>query len=250
MRNRVKIAGFILGSAATVVVLVAGSLLLAARHVPAFYAEALCALPEVQHQASDELLAGATALSSSARRRGPWYALFTEEQINGWLAVDLVRNHAELLPEGFVDPRVRIEAGRARIACGYRQAAVSTVLSISVDLYLAEPNCVALRFEGARAGALPVPMTTLVEGVAHAAERLNLRVRWRQAGGDPVALVSLPTAHDEKNVLKLDALRLRDRELYLAGRTEPVAPVESPSATPDTPQPAVAERPATNVTVQ
>jgi hypothetical protein len=238
-----KIAGAVLGAALFAIGVMLGSLCIATRHVPDFYRQAL--VPDVarDRQASDELLESATAIANSANRPGPWYVSVTEEQINGWLAVDLVQNHADLLPPNLVDPRVRIEAGRARIACGYRCPGLSTVISVTFDLYLAEPHVVALRIHAARAGSLPVPIKPIVDGVAQMAERLNLRVDWRQAHGDPVALITLPPAHGEGAVYRLDALHLREREIYLAGRTDTVPKSESPSPASATPQPDVAARP-------
>ena len=226
-----------------------GALYLAMRHVPEFYRQAL--VPDVarDRKGSDELLESATAIVNSSKKPGPWYALVTEDQINGWLAVDLVQNHADLLPPSVVDPRVHIESGRATIACRYSYPGLSTVISVAFEIYLAEPHVVALRIHAARAGSLPVPIKPIVDGVAQLAESLNLRVEWRQAHGDPVALLTLPPAHGESALYRLDALQLRDREIYLAGRTETAPNSESPSPADVAPQPDVAARPEENRTV-
>ncbi len=240
------------------VVLIAGSfvlsafiavcgLYLATRHTPAFYTEALALEPEAARRGSDEFLETGTALANSIRREGKWYALVTEEQINGWLAVDLVENQRDLLPADVAAPRVDLGAGRATIACGYRLPGISAVVSVAFEVYLVEPRVVALRIHSTRAGALPAPMAPVVEGVARIAERLNLRVEWRQMHGDPVALITLPAAQSESMIYRLDALQLREGALYLMGCTESIS---APGTTPAKVQPDVAALPDENRKVQ
>jgi hypothetical protein len=223
-----------------------GGIYLAAAHFPTFYRQALVLDAEAARRGSDELLEIVTALTNMTHQEGKWYAVVTEEQINGWLAVDLVDNHPEMLPAGAVDPRVRIQAGGATIGCSYRYPGLSTIVSASFDLYLAEPHVVALRVHAARAGAIPVPIKPIVDGVAQAAERLNLRIDWRQAEGDPVALITLPATHTETTTYRLDTFALRDQAIHIAGRTEPLPTPQSPSPASAEPQTDVAGRPAEN----
>jgi hypothetical protein len=246
MRSRSKIAGVVSLLALAAIAMVGGIVMLTTRHVPEFYAEAITAEPHEQRQANDELLERATTLNNDLRRGGRWQALFTAEQINGWLSVDLEENHPELLSEGFSEPRIQIRKGKATIACRYKSGVMNTVASATFELYLAEPEVLALRIDNVRAGALPMPMKAIVDGVAQAAERLNLRVQWRQVKGDPVALISMPAAHDDKLVYKLDALEMREGELYIAGRTEPYSPSSAPRASGEP----MAERAEVNLNFQ
>lgn len=198
----------------------AGTSYWAMHQVPDFYREALRLAPEKQHRANDELLEHATALASNARREGRWHARFTTDQINGWLAVDLARNFPDLLPKEVLDPRIRIAPDRATIACRYAQGAISTVISLEVDLYVAEPNQIALRIHKVRAGALPIPLSKVLEGLSTAAQDARWQLRWRQTEGDPVALISFPPPRDEDDTqYQLETLELCDGEIYLAGRT-------------------------------
>src|SRR5687768_11397356 len=61
----------------------------AAQHVPRFYEEALAVDPVEQRQAGEELERLALDLHNEVQRAGDWEAVFSEDQINGWLAVDL-----------------------------------------------------------------------------------------------------------------------------------------------------------------
>jgi hypothetical protein len=205
------------------VLLVAGGLLgvyAATQRVPEVYRQALMMESDRQEKGSDETLQRATALASDVQREGHWSALFKVEQINGWLAVDLVENHADTLPPSVSDPRVAIRPDEVTFFCRFDHGRFKSVLSLSVDAYLSEPNVVALRIRRARAGILPLPLDEVLEHVTEAAGRWNLRIRWRQAQGDPVALISLPPPRDaEGKRVQLEDLRLGDGELYVAGST-------------------------------
>ncbi len=124
----------------------------ASQDVPDFYREAIASPPPNQTQASDDLVRGALALVSQVRKSGIWSATFTEEQVNGWMAVDLVENHAQSLPPGFRDPRVSITPDGVSLACQVDMGAISTVCSLDADVVLEKENVVALRIRHARAG--------------------------------------------------------------------------------------------------
>lgn len=209
--------------AALAIVAVAGLLVwtyLATQQVPEFYRQATAADGPKEEQASDEMLQRATALVNDARREGRWEAVFSEAQINGWLAVDLEQNHGELLPAGVSDPRVHIAPDGAVLACRWQEGKVSTVLSLELGIYLADRGKLAMRIKAARAGDLPLPLDQVVQAVNRSAADLNAPVEWFEADGDPVAAVALPMpSGDEGAKVLVDALELRDGQVYVAGRT-------------------------------
>jgi hypothetical protein len=190
------------------------------QQVPDFYRQALAADRQQQQRASTELINRSNRLQRQVKRPGRWQALFSAEQINGYLAVDLDKQFPRLLPPELRDPRVAIGDGQATLACRYEGDRVSTVLSISFEAYLSEPNVVAVRIHGAAAGTLPMPLSEVLAQMSKAAEKLELPLKWRQTDGDPVALITLPTAgQNDHRSMVLDAVELRGGELYLAGKT-------------------------------
>ena len=205
-----------------VVVLVVGcvslSVYFAFQRVPDFYRKAIARSPEVQKEASHQLVQQATALASDLHRRGRWQALFTEDQINGWLAVDRVRHFPDLLPSEVHDPRIAIDEQEATIAFRYKSGALSTVFSFKFDLYLTSPNVVALRVRHARAGSLPMPLADVLRTIGQAANEISVPIEWRQVDGDPVALITIPPPRDQGDrELRLEAIELHSGKLYLSG---------------------------------
>lgn len=207
--------------------LAAGGAYFALRHVPSFYHRALAADPDHQAAASDQMLREAAELTSLARRQSVWEARFSQEEINGWLAVDLMKNHARSLPKNFASPRTDILADEATIACQYQLDSWATILSVSFDCYMSEPNVLALRLKRARAGALPLPLGGILEAVSHVVRELQMPVEWRQTDGDPVALVHLPPIRaGRERWIEIDGLEVTDGEIVLRGRSRPTEPEE------------------------
>jgi hypothetical protein len=187
-------------------------------YVPQFYSEALAATAAQLQQSSREMLRRTAALNNDLRRQGKWEALFTDREINGWLAVDVPKNHPELIPPQAHDPRVRIVPGR--LLAGARiDAAVSAVVSVELDVRLAERNVLAVRVQKLRVGDVPWGLDQIIDEVIAAARDWGIRVEQTQSDGDPVLLLTMPAEFDERRVF-LERLELRDGEIYLAGQTK------------------------------
>jgi hypothetical protein len=197
------------------------SLFQASQQVPEFYRDAVARDPAGQQGARDEFVAETTALASDLHRAGRWQHLFTVEQINAWLALELASNYPDLLSSGWHEPRVAIDEHEATLACRYENGSIATVLSLTVDAYLQQPNVVALRIRRARAGSLPVPLAQVLDCISHAARELKLRLAWRKAHGDPVALVTFPQPRDSQSIaVRLEVVELRKGGLFVAGSME------------------------------
>jgi hypothetical protein len=220
MSKRLKIVAL---AAAAMLVLAAvslWSLYRASQQVPEFYSAAVSRDPKVQHVARDEFIADVTALASDLHGTGTWQRLFSADEINAWLALELTKNYPDVLDPRVRDPRISIHEQEATIACRFEDGGLTTVLSLTVEAYLAEPNLVALRVCRARAGALPVPLGQVLEGISQAAQQLKLRLEWRTTRGDPVALISFASLGDTQAPrLELTSVELREGELFVAGRT-------------------------------
>lgn len=222
MRKPLRIA-VVVGSGLLVLVVSGGlAVYRASQQVPEFYKQAITADTTRQAAASKQMLQQATTLVSDAQKPGQWQAEFTDEQINGWLAVDLVKNHGDALPTEIKEPRVAIRPDGASIGWRWQTPELSTVFSLDLELYLAEPNVIALAIRGAHAGRVPLPLTKILDEVSAAAGNLNLHVRWLQAEGDPVALVTIPPPEDnDKKLIVIETIELRQGSIFLAGKTVP-----------------------------
>ncbi len=223
MRRRFRIVaviGSVLLAVGAVVIL---ALMWAVQYRPQFYSDAMTVDPVRQRQASDEMLRQVSGVWNDAHSGDRWEVLFTAEQINGWLAVDLAENHPDALPENLSDPRVLIEENGITMACRLQKEGTESIVSLTIEPYLAEPDVLGLRICRARAGLLPWPLRTITDRVSEAAKQAELPVRWLQADGDPVVLISIPAMQDEKGdrLGHIDTLQVRRNEIYLAGSSAP-----------------------------
>lgn len=192
----------------------------ASQVVPDFYASAVNQDPAEQRAASDAMIQKTTLLISDVQKPGRWETLVTEEELNAWLAVDLKENHPEALPPEFTEPRIAVDPGGLRLACRNRQTPVETVLSVACDVYLAEPGVLAVRVRQVRAGAVPLPLTGILDQIRDLGNRHGFAIQWQQAEGDPVALVRvIPVVKDNRPVV-IDRLEIAEGEIYVGGTTE------------------------------
>ena len=193
----------------------------ASQHVPELYHQALQVDPAAQRQAGDEMFRRATALLSDVKTQDRWEALFTAEQINGWLAVNLPEKHPGTLPKFLGDPRVAIEPDRIMLFARFQKGDFTSVITLTVEPYVPEPNVLALRICRIRAGAVPWRLDKILEAVSEAARREDLHLKWRQADGDPVALISIPSQGDgQDRLVQIEAVQLGEGEIYLSGTTK------------------------------
>ncbi|HWB09214.1 MAG TPA: hypothetical protein VG826_08320 [Pirellulales bacterium] len=192
----------------------------AARRVPPFYAAAVAVPPEAHREASDRLLESAAALASNVQKEGQWQAIFTTEQINGWLATQLDETFPGLLPDYVADPRVTVGPDGILFGCRYLKGNVETVVSLKAELFVNESNVLKVRLSHARAGAFPLPLGNVLEGVTRAATDAKVQLSWLQADGDPVAVIRLHPS-DDRVFYRLEKLRLGDNEVFVAGYTVP-----------------------------
>lgn len=189
------------------------------RHEPPFYRTALEADKDAQIRASNALLEQASALINDVHKKGQWQALFTADQINGWLAIDVPKNHGSLFPAELVRPRVELNRGRIVVACQQGSGAFASVVSLTVEPYLTGPNELAIRIRSARSGWFPLPLQPILDQVSRGAADAGLPLRWEQAGGDPIAVVSLSTRRADGKMLSVESLDIQSGELYVAGTT-------------------------------
>jgi hypothetical protein len=197
----------------------------ATRHVRPFYQQALLLEPEVLQRGSRELESRATALYTDARQVGLWQALFTDDQINGWLAVQLAHElgdgNAAGIHEGVREPRIAISPGSVTLGFKTTQGGVETVVTADASAFLTDEGDVAIRLQKVRAGALPLPVMRVADELAAACHDLELPILWTQQDGAPVAMLKVGSAGAiDGRQWHIDSIELNEGELFVAGHTE------------------------------
>jgi hypothetical protein len=227
--KKLRIAAAALVTVAVIVVVALWATVRAARQVRPFYQQAMAIKPEVLSRGRQELESRATALYSDVKKGGAWQAVFTDEQVNGWLATQLTAagNNADAAAEpidGVLthirEPRIAISAGLVTLGFKTTQGGVETIVSVDASVFLTEQGDVAARLVKVQAGTLPLPVAIVADELAAACERMSLPVLWTENDGHPVAMVRVGDANSEKMRWFIDSLELMDGEVFIAGHTD------------------------------
>jgi hypothetical protein len=189
--------------------------IVAARWTPGWYAERLAAGAAAGADRDARRLVTAVAgLRDAAMRPGEWGAAVREQEINAWLATDLPRNHAAMLPAGFAEPRVRLESGRIHLAARAAAGPLAGLVAFDVETRLRAVNQLECSVIGARLGAIPLPAGPFVHRLASVLRGLGFTADIRRLDGRTVVVVSLG-GHGAV----LEGLSLGSGELVVAGTT-------------------------------
>lgn len=213
-----------------------GGIYQALRQPPRFYEQALHTPPG---ENSARLEEQALALHNQLMHVGRWEVRFSQDEINDWLASELPEKFPQSLPAGISQPRVALEDNLARVAVHYERDGVATVVSLAGDVYLTkQPNEVAVRIAQARAGLIPVPLSRFLQEISQRAARANLRLRWSETQGTPVALLRLPLDADDRQPRRviLERVSFSAGQLLVAGRTEVQSPAGDAAVTAGQPE--------------
>lgn len=193
---------------------------LAAR-TPEFYIRKLPVDQVAAEKGSDQFLQKTSLFASDLKREGTWYLKVTEEEINGWLATDLPRNHAHSLPPGVSDPRVEIADDVIRIAAKMKSGILSGVAHAELKIYSPETNTIIVVIRRAAIGALPLPLQKFVESLKTIAARADWDVRQMQSGGSPTLVITIPNSLDEKGrELELTNIYISKGQVELSGKVK------------------------------
>lgn len=204
----------------TLLAIAAVCVYLASQQVPEFYSNALALDPADLRQASDRMLRRSAALSNDVRKSGTWQQAFTDAEINGWLAVDVPKNHPTLIPEELSEPRVCLTPSGVQVGARVEGSGVAAVVSLEFDLGLQSTNVIAVRIRKVRVGDLPWRLDTVVNAVVRAADNWDIVVQQSQIDGDPLLLLTLPaTRPNWKSEIRLERLQLRAGEIVVSGVT-------------------------------
>ena len=194
---------------------------------PDFYRRALKVEAEVYASAGEELEIEALELRNQIVTEDRWNATFTDEQMNGWLAIDLPDKFPGRLPKSVTDPRLRVENGKVTLACRYQGDAFQGIVQLECEPFLTDAdNEIGLKVCHLKTGWVPLPIDTWLNEVSQKSSRFGVPIRWTQEGGQPVALLVLPLDNvDKDRKIVLEQLICEKGRLQLSGRTEPTESV-------------------------
>ena len=204
-----------------VAVAVTGWLLYAsAQKEPEFYQTALAVSDQAQAEQGRVFEKQFIDLQNKARTQRQWQAIFTEGQINGWLASDLPEKFPGTLPRNVSEPRVEIEKDILRIAFRFNSSRIQGIIQADVDAFCTKiPGQIAIRIRRVRTGLLPIPVNSIADRLSSAIRRLGANVEWTEIDGNPVALIGIPenSVNIGNKRVTIESIQLLEKKLMLTG---------------------------------
>jgi hypothetical protein len=212
--QRVLIVGLIL----VLVASIPGVVWLSLTHQPQFYRAMVQGSREQREVKAKRFVAQSLQLRNDICNEPTWEAVFTDQEVNAWLAEDLVTHFADQLPPEVHEPRVVFEVDRVTLAFQLDRRSFHSVIWVVARARVPEENVLELTLEKIRAGVLPVPAERIIERITEQAVHHGLDVQWKRDGDLPVALIRY-TPHSHRADVVLERLQIRDGQIRLAGRS-------------------------------
>jgi hypothetical protein len=195
---------------------------------PEFYTQALTVNVETQQQASEEFVAAAEEVAEQIESNSGWETSITEEQLNGWLAIDLQKMLSDRGISGIEEPRCRIQVDGIRLACRWQASGLGGVLVLHCQPELdAEHERLTVSIRSVKSGILPVPRSRWLEPLRATVESSELPVSWGTDQEPPTISVDLSRVEAVPGrKLLMEQMELQDGVLKLSGSSTAVATPE------------------------
>jgi hypothetical protein len=186
---------------------------------PSYYRAMVSLSREQRAGRAKKFVAQSLQLRNDICNEPTWEAVFTDQEVNAWLAEDLVTYFADQLPPEVKEPRVLFELDRITFAFQLRQGGVQSVITVVARPRVPGGNTVELTLEKIRAGILPVPADNILDRIVEHARYHGVDVEWARKDGYPVVLMRY-TPHIDREDVQLEELWIRKHQIRLAGRSD------------------------------
>ncbi len=186
---------------------------------PSYYRDMVRLPREKRAGRAKKFVAQSLQLRNDICNEPVWEAVFTDQEVNAWLAEDLVTSFADQLPPEVAEPRVLFEPNRITLAFQLRQGGMQSVITVVARPRVPGGNTVELTLEKIRAGILPVPADHILDRIVEYGRSHGIDVEWARKEGHPVVLVRY-TPHIGRDDVQLQELQIRDHQIRLGGQSD------------------------------
>ena len=186
-------------------------------HKPKFYRAAV-ALPREQREVkAKQFVAQSLQLRNDIVNEPAWEAVFSDQEVNAWLAEDLVTHFADQLPPEVHEPRVIFEVDRVTLAFELDQGPIRSVIWVVARPRVPEENVLELTLEKIRAGVLPVSAEKILPRIGTQAKHHGFDVQWKYDENKLAVVTIRYTPVAGRDDVRLEQVQVRDGQMRLAG---------------------------------
>ena len=188
-------------------------------HQPTFY-RTMKSLPRAQREAkAKHFVANSLQLRNDITNERDWQAVFSDQEVNAWLAEDLVTHFADQIPPEVHEPRFAFEHDRITFAFGYDRGPIRSVIWVVARASVPEDNVLALSIEKVRAGMIPIPVNRIIGPLTDGARERGLDIRWKDGENPPVALIRFRPDGGGSDVVR-QKLTVLQGQIRFSGRAD------------------------------
>jgi hypothetical protein len=196
-----------------------GGIWLSLTYQPAYYRDMFLLPRKERENRAKRFITQSIQLRNDICNEPTWEAVFTDQEVNAWLADDLVTHFVDHLPPEIHDPRLIFELDRITLAFLLRQGGVESVITVVARPRVPAGNTVELTLERIRAGIIPVPADPVIDRIIEYAQIQGVDVEWERKDGYPVVVLRY-TPHLERDDVLLEDMQIRAGQIRLAGRSD------------------------------
>jgi hypothetical protein len=211
-----------LGALAIVLILLPPAIWLSLTYKPQVYRKIRQAelTPEQRQLKAKRFVAQSLQLRNDICNEPVWEATFTDEEVNAWLAEDLMTSFADQIPAEVHEPRVAFEEDRAIVVFELDRGPIRSVITLVCRVRVPADNVLALSLEKIQAGIVPLPAEQLIDKITQRAVRYGLDISWEAQAGIPVAMIRYTTDPQRTDIV-LERVEILEGRLRMAGRSQP-----------------------------
>ena len=224
-RQLFRLISYVLLGILLVFLLIVYSLYLSAQRMPGFYKENLAVSDDRQQIRNTEMRHKIVELNNAVQATSKtWTIDFSDNDLNGYCAVELTREGSDILPPEIAEPRLAFSDRQVDIACRVDQGNFAGILHLTLGIEVPEPNRISLRIKNARLGTLPISRDIPRKLIVEALEKKGYEVRQSDAAGDPVLSFTVEFKYGKDKKVNLESLSFADGTVRISGETERIKP--------------------------
>lgn len=174
--------------------------------------------PEQRHRQAKRFVSHSIQLRNDIENEPTWEAEFSADEVNSWLAEDLITSFADQLPPEVHEPRVAFEDNTTTVAFELDRGPLRSVISVVCRAHVPEDNVLALTIVRIQAGIIPLPAEEWMDRIASNARKHGLDFEWGRDGSHPVAFFRYTTDPARTDVV-LERVEVLPGKLRMAGRS-------------------------------
>ncbi len=220
MRQTFRLISYSLLAVFLLLLLTLYALYLSAQRPPKFYRENLDVAADIQQTRNKEMLRKVRILNNEIQKTdAPWEGSFSNEELNGYLAVEVGKESSNLFPQEVKEPRLIVHDHQLDFACRLEQGQLTGILHLAIDVAIPEPNRLTLRLKKVAFGRLPISKERPTQLLLDALRKQGYEVAEGTMNGDPTLTIPLDLKYGKDKKIRLENVELLEGGLRISGTT-------------------------------